>query len=243
MTPDDPAFEPLALKALAEGIARLRDEVPIPGEGTLEREVSALHEDVRSFVRMVGEQGPECVALELKFGLGGDEPVSMELADGVLRLRGAIDRVDADLAGLHVIDYKTGAPYGHGADTFNGGRRLQHAIYAHVAAERLSGDVVDGQYHFPTRRGQNQAFVYERVKLAGVNRLLDHMLDGVAAGHFVPTDDPDDCTFCDFAEICRARRGAFGKTASPLAEWSKEHTNAGVLPEFEHLKQVRMFDE
>ena len=68
------------------------------------------------------------------------------------------------------------------------------------------------------------------------------MLDGVAAGHFVPTDDPDDCSFCDFAEVCRVRKGAFGKTSSPLAEWSREHANAGLLPAFEQLKRVRTFE-
>jgi hypothetical protein len=69
------------------------------------------------------------------------------------------------------------------------------------------------------------------------------MLDGVAAGHFVPTDDPDDCKFCDFADVCRVRKGAFRKISSPLAEWSREHANAGVQPAFEQLKGVREFEK
>jgi CRISPR/Cas system-associated exonuclease Cas4 (RecB family) len=239
----DAGFESLALKTLAEGVARLREKVPTPGEGTLAREVAALQEDVRSFVRMVREQRPKYVALELKFGLGDDEPVLMQSTDGVLRLRGAIDRVDSDLAGLHVIDYKTGTPHGYGADAFRGGRRLQHAVYACVAEELLGGDVVDGQYHFPTRRGQNESFVYERSKLEGVGELLGHMLDGIAAGHFVPTDDPNDCSFCDFAEICRVRRVGFGDTVSPLAEWAQEHIDDGPWPAFEQLKRVRSYEE
>ena len=136
---DDEEFEAVALDALKDCVIRLRDEVPTPGEGTLAREIGALQEDVRSFVQMVRQQVPECVALELKFGLGEDEPALLELTEGVLKLRGAIDRVDADLAGLHVVDYKTGTPYGYDADRFRGGRRLQHAVYAHVAEQRLGG--------------------------------------------------------------------------------------------------------
>lgn len=240
---EDPAFEALALERLAEGIVRLRREVPTPGEGTLARERAALAEDVRSFVRMVRESAPQYAALELRFGLGDDAPVELPLQEGAVRLRGAIDRVDHDLAGLHVIDYKTGAPYGYENGVFAGGRRLQHAVYAHVAEERLQNDVVDGQYHFPTRRGQNQAFVYGRSDLAPVTDLLEIMLDGVAAGHFVPTNDKDDCKFCDFAPVCRARSVEWGGIVSPLAEWSEELANTGLHPAFAHLKRARMFEE
>jgi ATP-dependent helicase/nuclease subunit B len=240
---DDAAFETLALRRLSEGIARLRREVPTPGEGTLARESAALAEDVRSFVRMVRERTPRYAALELRFGLGEDDPVPLPLGEGAVRLRGAIDRVDHDLAGLHVIDYKTGAAYGYEKGVFDGGRRLQHAVYAHVAEERLKDDVVDGQYHFPTRRGQNQTFVYERSALAPVSQLLEIMLDGVAAGHFVPTDQKDDCRFCDFAPVCRARRVEWGGIVSPMAEWSEELANTGLHPAFAHLRRARTFEE
>jgi len=241
--PDDARFELMAFETLAEGIVRLRREVPAPGEGTLSREIAGLEEDVRSFVRMIRQTMPEVVALELTFGLDADEEVAIDLTGGAVALRGAIDRVDQDLAGMHVIDYKTGSTYGYGPVTFDGGRRLQHAIYAHAAEQRLGGEVVDGQYHFPTRRGQNQTFTYDRNALAGVRSLLDILLDGVAHGHFVPTDDADDCTFCDFAAVCRAERGEYGKTRSPLADWSREHVNAGLWPAFAHLKRARTFEE
>jgi hypothetical protein len=81
------------------------------------------------------------------------------------------------------------------------------------------------------------------MQLVPVRELLDIMLDGVAAGYFVPTNDPDDCTFCDYAEVCRARRSAWGKTISPLASWSEEHANAGVQPAFSHLKRTRTFED
>jgi hypothetical protein len=81
---------------------------------------------------MVRQQGAPWVALELDFGIGDDEAVILELEQGQLHLRGAIDRVDENLQGVHVVDYKTGVPWGleGGSGTFDGGRRLQHALRA-----------------------------------------------------------------------------------------------------------------
>lgn len=241
----DPAFEVLALEILDESVRRLRGEVPVPGEGTLIREAAALREDVRSFVRMVRQLGAPWVRLEFGFGLAEDEPVELDLPKGPLRLRGAIDRVDdPGIEGVRVVDYKTGVPRGFGGSgVFDGGRRLQHALYAHAVESRLGGQVVAGEYHFPTRRGENQAHRFDRIVLAGVRDLLGHMLDGVAGGNFVPTDNPDDCRFCDFAEICRVRRGEFGKVDAPLADWSKQHFNTGLQPAFASLKLTRTFED
>ena len=242
---EEPGFAALAVKTLEISVERLRTEVPVPGEGALRRELVALEEDVRSFVRMVRQQGAPWVALELAFGIGDDEPVVLALEQGQLRLRGAIDRVDEDLQGMCVVDYKTGVPWGLEGDsgTFDGGRRLQHALYAHVVEERLGGTVVSGEYHYPTRRGENQAFVFDRLRLAGVGPLLDLMLDTVASGNFLPTERADDCRFCDYADVCRARQVRFGKVTSPLAEWSEQHLNAGLWPAFAQLKRVRTFED
>ena len=240
---DDAAFEKLALTVLDRAIDRMRHEIPTPGEGTLVRETAALREDVRSFVRLIRAQSPHFVALELRFGLGEDEPLVLDLPGGTVRLRGAIDRVDEDLAGLHVVDYKTGAPRDFEKGVFHGGRRLQHAVYAMAAERRLRGEVVDGQYHFPTRRGQNQVFSFPRIQLGPALDLLDIMMEGVAAGHFVPTDDSSDCSYCDFAEVCRVRRGEYGAVTSSLAEWAEEHLNAGLQPAFRQLKLARAFED
>jgi hypothetical protein len=102
--------------------------------------------------------------------------------------------------------------------------------------------VATGQYHFPTVRGQHEVVVFDRMQQAGLGSLLGLMLDGVAAGSFVPTDQADDCRFCDFATVCRVREAGFGKLEAPLAEWSEEHLNAGVWPAFSSLKRARTFE-
>lgn len=235
----DRALETVALEALAQEAARAREEIPSPGEGVTAREIVGLEEDVRSFVRLVREEGAPWVKLELRFGY--DEPFALEVAGGTVHLRGAVDRVDENLEGLHVIDYKTGVPRDFQASkgAFNGGRRLQHAVYAAAAERLLGGTVVTGEYHFPTRRGENTVHRFPRLNLASAPVLLGSLLDGVAAGHFVPTDSSDDCRFCDFAEACRARTGDWGRTESPLADWSGERANTGAWEHFTALKRVR----
>jgi len=239
------ALEPLALEVLAEAAQSARDTVPSPGEGVVQRELVGLQEDVRSFVRMIKEHGANWVKLEMKFGLDDREILAVPVEGGVVRVRGAVDRVDEDLHGMKVIDYKTGAPrdYQSGTGVFNGGRRLQHALYAEAAERILGGQVQAGEYHFPTRKGENQIIPFARLSMAPLPALVGRMLDGVAAGTFVPTDSGEDCRFCDFAPVCRARTSDWGRPEAPLADWSAEQMAAGLHPQFEHLRKTRKFED
>lgn len=238
----DPGFVALALDALDREADDILREVPAPGEAIRRREMVELREDVRSFARMMVGVDDQWDSLELKFGLAGRDPAVIELNGGEVRLRGAIDRVDRLGDGLRVVDYKTG-----GADrferrhgTFHGGRRLQNVVYAAVAESLLGGRVDRMEYHFPTRRGQNQRVEFDRAELRRGLGLVARLLDMVAAGRFLPTDEGDDCRFCDYAEICRHRGEGRGRS-TPLAEWA-----AGQLPsspDYRELRDVRRWDD
>src|SRR6185503_228321 len=119
---------------------------------------------------------------------------------------------------------KTGSnrPYSR-TSVYRGGRRLQHALYAAVAESLLKTPVEIAEYHFPTRKGENETSEFPRLELARGLELLDRLLDLAAAGRFLPTDDPEDCFICDFKPICRAYRDKWGKLVSPPAEWGKAH--------------------
>jgi len=245
MAAADAALEGLAVTELERAADALRDELPEPGEGTLRRELAALRDDVRSFVRMVRERGAPWVRLEWGFGMDEDDPVELSVGGRPVRLRGMIDRIDdLGIDGIHVVDYKTGvAREFAGRGAFNGGRRLQHALYALAVEARLGGQVVAGEYHFPTLRGEHEVFSFSRLQAAGVGSLLAHMLDGAAAGHFVPTDEPDDCRFCDYREICRVRDAGWGKIDSPMASWSRDRMTLDGSGAMTQLAQVRRFEE
>ena len=141
---------------------------------------------------------------------------------------------------MRVIDYKTGKAYGFAeTGTFSGGRRLQIALYAYAAESLFNSNIVSGEYHFSTTRGQNQVFDFDRQTLAPVNELVDIMLNGVGKGSFIPTEDADDCKFCDSRDICRVTEGRYNKVVSPLTEWSKEQMSTGSSAAFDSFKRVR----
>ena len=236
---ENSAFEKLAFETLEEAVLQMRTEVPVPGKGALKRDTSGLISDVRSFVHTVRKSGVRWIALEKIFGLDGSDPVVMKLPGGQLRLRGKIDRVDEDLEGMRVIDYKTGVVSGFSeTGTFSGGRRLQIALYAYAAESLFNSDIVSGEYHFSTTRGQNQVFDFNRETLAQVDELVDMMLNGVGEGSFIPTEDAADCKSCDYRDICRVTEG-YKKVVSPLTEWSKEQMSIGSSAAFDSLKRVR----
>jgi CRISPR/Cas system-associated exonuclease Cas4 (RecB family) len=236
----DAAFEQRVLDILAEETARHRELLPPPGEAIYRMECELLAEDARAFVAMVREDGDRYIALERKFGRDGSDPVAITLPDGrVLRVTGAIDRVDRLEDGdLVIVDYKTGKRTRFDArhGPYDGGRRLQHVIYAAVARTLFDAEVARAEFHFPTRVSENYRASFDRTELRAGLAVVSQLLDLAARGHFVPTNDPEDCAYCDFAAVCRVRQGAYGKPASPLAEWAR-HGDADILDTLRDLRR------
>lgn len=229
-----PGFEGIALQALDEAVGRWHRMVPPPGRAVYEAELSALRDDVMSFIQMVRGAAGEWIALERRFGQRDVEPVELRLPGGHIRVTGAIDRVDRlPEGGLVIIDYKTGSPYAYSRRTrlYHGGRRLQHVLYAAVAEKLFGEPVVRAEYHFPTVRAKNHAAPYPIDELRDGFTIVDRLLDLVARGHFFPTNDADDCTFCDYAVVCRA-----DGDGSPPAEWA---SRAEEVDELEVMRELR----
>jgi ATP-dependent helicase/nuclease subunit B len=236
-----PAFEAHVISVVEQLAVAVRQEVPPPSEAVYLRELEALRGDARSFAAAVADRRAPWLALELAFGMESDPPLELPLPGGFIAVRGRIDRVDEAPDGLVVIDYKTGGMFGHGAKDkiYRSGRRLQHAVYAH-AVERLHGRaVVAAEYHFPTPRCRNDVKKYSAAALRDGPRLIGRLLDAVAAGAFLPTDDPEDCKICDFKPVCRVRLERRAPI-SPRAEWGKERL--AELPLYGPLRDVREWE-
>lgn len=237
----EPAFERLVAAILDEEVGLAVREVPAPSDVVRARELEALAGDAASFVDMIRRNPPAWIATERTFGLRGEDPLPFPTPTGDVMVRGAIDRIDQLTSGLRVVDYKTGGTFSFASrkGIWDGGRRLQHVIYSAVASQLHDARTLAMEYHFPTRKGENQTRGYSADDLIAGPELVARLLDRVAGGHFLPTDDSGDCRFCNYQAICRVRETDFG-AISPLAEWVKERI--GDAPELAGLRAIRNWD-
>lgn len=249
--PETP-LEQHADKALRRELARATELHPTPSREIQERERASLREDVRSFLRLIEERGAKWIELELKFGFDDVEAATIRLLpEGEVRLRGAIDRLDGAPEGgpTVVVDYKTGSAYNADRDTglFHGGRRLQNVLYTMAVHDLLDRPVARMEYQYATQRARNSVLAFEADQLRAGPFVVGRMMDGVAAGHFVPTDDPQDCKWCDFSAVCRVRTQG-NSLRSPAADWTarwmrRAESEPNALPEaLRELRDVRRED-
>ncbi|MFQ5742893.1 MAG: PD-(D/E)XK nuclease family protein [Acidobacteriota bacterium] len=239
-------FNRLAERILTEEAQRIRGKLPAPNDAVFDNELEALKADIEVFVKMTRKDGGHWLDLELQFGYGvqGQPPVELQVPGGMVRLRGAVDRSDeTENRNLLVIDYKTGSNRSQQRRTraFDGGRRLQHALYTQATEVLLGRRVERIEYRFPTRRGEMESIAYSRSEIEKWPLIVGLLLDLVAEGNFVPTDEPDDCRFCDYKDICHVQERGYGSVASPPASWAKTH--AAGLSEYAPLLRVRKIDE
>jgi ATP-dependent helicase/DNAse subunit B len=138
---------PLALelleRALDEGARQLS---PLAAVNRAERR--RLQLEIERFLSLAAESSSrfEPRAIELGFGLEGEELAAVEVGGG-LELCGRIDRIDVDPhAGTAVVfDYKTGSGVvGQGA--WASERKLQPALYMRAAERLLGVEAVGGLY-------------------------------------------------------------------------------------------------
>lgn len=238
----EPAFEHLVAAILREELTRVVREVPAPSDVVRARELEALAGDVASFVDMIRRNPPSWIGTEQAFGLRDEPPLPFRTPSGDVMVRGAIDRIDRLPRGLRVVDYKTGGTFGFASrkGIWDGGRRLQHVIYSAIASQLHDARTVAMEYHFPTRKGENQTRGFSADDLIAGPELVARLLDRVAGGHFLPTDDASDCRFCNYQAVCRVSENDFGAD-SPLADWVEERI--GEAPELEGLRAIRNWDE
>ncbi len=232
-------FEKLAFDILQQACLEWRGLVPPPSDTVFQREQAELRADVAAFTAMCRADGAHWKELELQFGQddSDERAVIVPLFGGRIKLQGRIDRIDENEQGeLVVIDYKTGSPAPYRGVAFDGGRRLQHYLYA-IAVEQLLGQkVARMEYRFPTARADNAVVDYDVDGLSAGKELISALLDNVAAGRFLPTADRNDCTFCDFATCCRVTK-IRNETYSPMAAWAN---NLAPIPdEYRAIADIR----
>lgn len=254
LDPDDVAFEELAREILQGAVERMTHRVPPPSMAVHAAEVAALEEDLQVFVSLIRTERPDWMELELSFGPDADHEAAVEIGGRRVRIRGAIDRVDRLESGrLRVVDYKTGSHRQYRSTRpFHGGRRIQHILYMRAAESILGEEVESMEYHFPTRRGKNERIRYGREVLGMEAEVLDKLFGIARDGHFITTEDHNDCRYCAFTAVCRTRIDDYGGVRSPEVAWVKDNiwpkkprkgeAPAEVRPEYRRLHELRGID-
>jgi hypothetical protein len=137
------------------------------------------------------------------------EPVDIDLGGGLtFRIAGRIDRIDKVGASFEVIDYKTGGFWRDSwKGTFDGGRRLQHALYGLAAVALLRSKYKDPKVVagvlLSSHKGAAGAQTIPAPQRRRSPACSAIFASWIVQGGFVRTPDADDCRFCDV----RRRRG------------------------------------
>ncbi len=139
--------------------------------------------------------GTSPLAVELGFGFGDLDAVSVPLPDGrSVRVRGRADRLDLGADGtIHVVDYKTGSSrYTRISeqDPIAAGTKLQLPIYG-LAGRLHRGDEtapVRADYWFVTTRGEFRRIGYDVTDavLELTSTTVGTIVDGIERGVFPP---------------------------------------------------------
>ncbi|NUN98704.1 MAG: PD-(D/E)XK nuclease family protein, partial [Candidatus Omnitrophica bacterium] len=212
----------LLQEILRGAVKRYREEIPPPSESVFSDRLRELERAAHVFLveeEVFGRTGSP-VFLEASVGMRSGaiptaldslEPVRLELEEGVeIRARGRIDRVDLTSSGRYAIwDYKTGGAKRFGnKDPFLQGRLLQHALYIDLVRERLreiigpDAEVESFGYFFPGAQEHGERISWTPEKLQDGLGVASKLLRLITGGSFVPTENRQDCEFCDHRACC-----------------------------------------
>jgi RecB family exonuclease len=209
------------LRDLAEArLTELRQQMPPATTEIFHRESKDFLADVELFLEAECENGTSTpIGFEVSFGrpledhlepLARAEAVEIDLGGGLtFRIAGRIDRIDqVGPSSFEVLDYKTGGFWrDNWKGTFNGGRRLQHALYGLAAVELLRSrysnpTITAGVYYFPSRKGQRNRVRINAPGRLAIAAVLADLRELIVNGAFAHAQEEEDCKFCDYSTAC-----------------------------------------
>ena len=146
--------------------------------------------------------------------------MEIDLGGGLtFRIAGRIDRIDkVGPSEFQVLDYKTGGFWRDDwKGTFNGGRRLQHALYGLAAVELLRRALQERRRSparvttSPATRDDASGCSIAAPSLAQTAAVLGDLRELIVDGAFVHAADEKACKWCDYDGRVRRRRSRAGR--------------------------------
>lgn len=217
VTGDKPSYEKhidMLITIAKEKIDYFKERIFPDCSISFEEEMNEIIESCHIFLKSEEEHtwGNVPAYFEYVFGLDGNPPAKIHLNNSEsFFLSGKIDRVDKqEDMNYVIIDYKTGSAREYSLNKFfNGGRHLQHFLYAKALENQFNlyeGQVINSTYLFPTTKGLGERRVRLQDSTASENGLeiTERLLDLLKAGYFPMTDDiKKDCRYCTFQHVCK----------------------------------------
>ncbi|HBL39125.1 TPA: hypothetical protein DDZ10_00405 [Candidatus Uhrbacteria bacterium] len=162
-----------------------------------------LNDEAREAYRNRGRASLAKVYEELKINppkpLAVEQAFTLKLGSAIIK--GQIDRVDEIEGGLHLIDYKAGAP--KTLEKLGTEQKDQLYIYQLAAEEIWKKPVRRLTYQY-LLDNSNVSFLGSENDLAKVRERIKEAVAGIKEGHFDPTPGFH-CGTCDFKDICPFR--------------------------------------
>jgi ATP-dependent helicase/nuclease subunit B len=189
----------------------LHEEMPAPTEEVLARESRDFLADVALFLEAeLADTKRRAIGLEVSFGrpideaeeaLASAEPATIMLAPGItLRFAGRIDRInEVGPSTFEVLDYKTGGYFRDDwKGIFNGGKRLQHALYGLAVVGLLKGkyerpNVKGGSYYFSSTKGGGHRVDIAAPSTNAIAKVLTDLREVISGGRFLRTANQKNC--------------------------------------------------
>ncbi len=113
-----------------------------------------IHDTIAAmYEKKFGMNGLRCAGTEVEFGKGSVPSLNVETENGILRLKGRIDRIDVNASGtIRVVDYKL-SNKDITKDAINEGRHIQAAVYAEAAEHCLGKGRNGGGWYWAVNSG------------------------------------------------------------------------------------------
>lgn len=201
----------LILKIAEDTIRRYDNELPVASRLHTEKQKQEILDNVKMFAENEVFANDGYVPVSVEYEFGGDEGLRIILPNKEhVVVKGYIDRLDYNKStdSYRIIDYKTGSTFGYDKVEQEGlnDKKIQPVLY-YLALKSNDNLKTIGvaQYRFVTRKGDYERIDinFDKDSVDTYKNELEKVLDMMASGKYLPSEDKKLCVYCPYCNMCR----------------------------------------